>query len=157
MIKVTAETQAAQDDLLKTKIAIDHAVAKSWKNSTQVALRFMKHNGYFDRTGKLTKSMSLRFKTMGFLRIQSQVRADAHYALWVDQPTKPHPIDAKYAPFLVFFWGPPKGPGHVIFAKHVDHPGTRGALFSDNTRKHMLGRFQVSTQQAIDAVLTGAK
>ena len=152
MIRVTAETAAAQEDLVRTRNRVGAAAAKSWANSTKVALRFMQRNGYMDRTGTLTKSMSSDFQSQGFLRFTSEVVADADYALFVDQPTRPHTIVARRAPFLRFFWGPPKGPGAVVFFRKVEHPGTRGALFSDMTRKHMIGRFQVSAQVAIDAV-----
>ena len=152
MIHVTAQTAGAQEDLVRTRNRIAAAGARSWLAATKTALRFMQRNGYFDRTGTLTKSMRYTFVSTGFLQFRSEVIASASYALFVDQPTRPHEIVARRAPFLRFYWGPPKGPGAVVFFKKVQHPGTRGALFSDMTRKHMIGRFQVGTQVAIDAV-----
>lgn len=154
-VQVNVGTSEALRSLKRVQQQIDSSALNSWKNSTEVALRFMKHNGYIDRTGQLTKSMKLgTIKRAGFLSFRSSVRAEAKYALFVDQPTKPHDIVARRAPLLVFFWGPPNGPGHVVGFRKVKHPGTRGALFSDMTAKHMVGRFQVATQVAIDAAIT---
>ena len=154
-VQVKVETdQAVQWLLQRVKPAIDAAVARSWVNSTTVARKFMQNNGYISRTGRLTDSMREGATVRrGFLQYRSDVSANAPYALFVDQPTRPHEIRARRGPFLVFFWGPPKGPGATIFARKVNHPGTRGALFSDMTAKHMVGRFQVSAQVAIDAAL----
>ena len=154
-IRIKVETdQATQWLLQRVKPAIDAAALRSWVDSTTVARKFMQNNGYISRTGRLTESMregpTVR---RGFLQYRSDVSANASYALFVDQPTKAHEIKARRAPFLVFFWGPPKGPGATIFARKVWHPGTRGALFTDMTAKHMVGRFQVSAQVAIDAAL----
>ncbi|MHB1937070.1 MAG: hypothetical protein ACYCOR_10850 [Acidobacteriaceae bacterium] len=44
------------------------------------------------------------------------------YAQYVIQGTVPHPIDAKNAPELVFFW---EKIGAVFHGPHVNHPGTR--------------------------------
>ncbi len=154
-VRVEVETEAAVQWLLQSaKHGIDAAVARSWQQSTSVAHKFMRNNGYISRTGRLTDSMREgRTIRRGFLEYQSDVSANSSYSLYVDQPTMPHEIRARRAPFLVFFWGPPKGPGHTVFFRKVNHPGTRGALFSDMTAKHMVGRFQVSTQVAIDAAI----
>jgi len=155
-VKVDIGARATLRDLQKIKKAIDAAAFKSWSRSTRAALMFMKRNGYFDRTGELTRSMRQESTRTGYLRFKSKVSANARYALWVDQPTRAHDIVARRAPFLVFFWAAPKGPNQVVFFRKVRHPGTRGALFSDMTRKHMVGRFQVSTQVAVDAAITRA-
>lgn len=36
--------------------------------------------------------------------------------------TKPHVIQGN--PLLVFHWGPPKGPGKVVYFRKVNHPGS---------------------------------
>ncbi len=44
------------------------------------------------------------------------------YAKYVITGTVPHPIDAKNAPELVFFW---EKIGGIFHGPHVNHPGTR--------------------------------
>jgi len=62
----------------------------------------------------------------------SSVRATARvenarpYAAAVHMGAKPHPIVAKNAPFLVFFW--PKV-GHVVHFRRVNHPGNKPMPF----------------------------
>ena len=66
---------------------------------------------------------------------------------WVDAGTKPHGIDAKNAPFLVFGWPsrPKTRPGstesgeswtgpNVARLTHVDHPGTEPRKFGEQIR-----------------------
>jgi hypothetical protein len=54
--------------------------------------------------------------------IQFDAGSDVDYTLFVDQGTKPHPIRAKNAPMLVFYW--PKV-GRVVHFKSVKHPGNK--------------------------------
>ena len=152
-VRVDIKAGNALRDLRNLKAAIDKAAYKAWVDTTREALTFMKRNGYFDRTGLLTRSMKSETVRSGYLGFRSMLSANATYALWVDQPTRAHDIDARRAPFLVFFWPAPKGPNAVVFFKHVRHPGTKGAMFSNKTSKRMFGRFRASTQGAVDATV----
>jgi hypothetical protein len=58
--------------------------------------------------------------------IQFDAGSDVDYTLFVDQGTKPHPIHAKNAPYLVFYW--PKV-GRVVAFKSVQHPGNKPYKF----------------------------
>lgn len=46
----------------------------------------------------------------------------APQAEWTDQGTQSHWIEGD--PLLVFYWGPPNGPGKTMFLARVFHPGT---------------------------------
>lgn len=53
------------------------------------------------------------------------VRADKPYALYVDQGTKPHVILPRFKKFLA--WRDPSG--KWVYAKRVNHPGTKPTHF----------------------------
>lgn len=50
------------------------------------------------------------------------------YGLFVDQPTAPHVIRPNISKFLRFTIG-----GQVIYAREVQHPGTKGKFFIQRT------------------------
>lgn len=54
------------------------------------------------------------------------VVCDAPYALFVHEGTRPHPIVARRAPLLVFYW---ERVGAVVAFPRVNHPGTRAQPF----------------------------
>jgi hypothetical protein len=65
--------------------------------------------------------------------------------IWTSRGTSPHPIEPKNAPVLVFpsvytpkttprgpsYGGPGTSSGELVFAAHVDHPGTRPRHFEE--------------------------
>jgi hypothetical protein len=53
----------------------------------------------------------------------------------VDQGTKPHPIHAKNAPFLTFYW--PKV-GRIVHFKSVKHPGNKPYEFLEKGLKRAM-------------------
>ena len=151
---VVARVQGSEfrRDFIGTKHRIDAGAFAEWQRATLTALTFMRRNGYRDRTGVLSASMRSDVQYEGPLRYRSRVGAYAKYALFVDQPTRAHEIRARRAPNLVFWW---EKMGVLFVGKRVMHPGTKGALFSEMTAKHMIGRFQVGTQVAVDRAVGG--
>jgi hypothetical protein len=93
------------------------------------------------------------------------------YWTWTSRGTKPHSIDAKNAPFLVFPYGgpgqapktrPPRGsgrsfggPGVTKWArvKHVDHPGTKARLFEEQIMKEYAPKFRRLVRKTIDDLI----
>lgn len=54
------------------------------------------------------------------------------YAAPIDKGAGPHPIAARRAPYLVFFW--PRV-GHVVRFRKVRHPGNRAFRFGHHAQK----------------------
>lgn len=80
------------------------------------------------KTGNLGRSIQedpIRFT--GPFRVETGVTATANYAKFVHDGTRPHVIRPKNARFLVFEAG-----GRTVFAKSVNHPGTRARPFLRN-------------------------
>lgn len=77
-------------------------------------------HAYTDRTGNLTRSIRPKFEPRREDLIEGQLLAEAKYASFVEGGTRPHPIKARNAPFLVFRWN-----GHLVRKKRVNHPGTK--------------------------------
>jgi len=93
------------------------------------------------------------------------------YWIWTSRGTKPHPIDAKNAPFLIFPYGGPGqapktrtprgsggsfgGPGVTKWAKvtHVDHPGTKARLFEEQIMKEYAPKFRHLIRVTLDRLL----
>jgi hypothetical protein len=58
--------------------------------------------------------------------------------LWHHEGTKPHPIRARRAPFLVFFWAKV---GRVVKFRSVNHPGTKPNRFLTDGLKALRARY----------------
>jgi len=88
---------------------------------------------------------------------------------YVSRGTRPHPIDAKNAPFLVFPYGGPGqsaktslapgagrvfgGPGGTTkwaSVKHVDHPGSKGRHFEERIAKEYGPKFRKLVRKTIE-------
>jgi len=84
---------------------------------------------------------SIKFARLGPLRCEVYLDyfgpKGEPLGLWFEEGTKPHPIVAKYAPFLYFFW--PKLKKYVSF-KRVNHPGTKGLHIMRNGAKFGMPR-----------------
>ena len=111
----------------------------------------MNQHNYQNRTGRLTASMSARTARTGGMGFVSIVEIKAPYALWVDEPTKPHVIEAKNATYLRF-----KVRGSWVMTKRVHHPGTRGAWFSLRAWTFYSNVCSTRFQRAVDSAITGA-
>lgn len=72
-----------------------------------------------EKTGKLKASVTHRHDANG-----GEITIGANYALFVHEPTKPHKIMGR--PILAFAHG-----GTTVFARYVNHPGTKGNPFID--------------------------
>ncbi|MBI3654066.1 MAG: hypothetical protein HY231_23800 [Acidobacteria bacterium] len=69
---------------------------------------------------------------------------------YVEEKTKPHVIQAKNKKSLAF-----KGKGGMVFAKKVNHPGTKGKHSFLHAWEFVQAVFQPSCQQAVDAAFEG--
>jgi hypothetical protein len=86
------------------------------------------------KTGTMAAGMHYKKGTWS-RGIQFDAGSDVDYTLFVDQGTKPHPIHAKNAPYLVFYW--PKV-GRVVHFKSVNHPGNKPYRFLEEGLKRAL-------------------
>lgn len=121
----------------------------AWLRATQDAKESQHQHGYQNRTGKLTASMSGKANRKGPFNWTSQVKTTASYALWVDEKTDAHPIEAKNGKMLRWYVN-----GQPVFRRRVWHPGTKGAGFS--TVAALTFAFQAPdyVQRAFDAVVS---
>lgn len=79
-------------------------------------------------TGDLYSSIQGRYQVSPD-RVVMDFTAEAPYAQYVVEGTRPHPIRARNARALSFYW--PKLGGQAFF-KSVQHPGTRANPFWDD-------------------------
>ena len=80
------------------------------------------------KTGKLMASLHVIKKTMS-KGIAFDAGSTVHYALFMEEGTRPHKISAKGGGYLKFFW--PKV-GKVVYFHSVNHPGTKPYHFLIN-------------------------
>lgn len=79
-------------------------------------------------TGNLRRSIDPSPpRLVGPGRASGSVEATAEYALYVHEGTRPHVIRPRNAAALHFHWK-----GREVFAKSVQHPGTRARPFLRN-------------------------
>lgn len=94
--------------------SVSHAIAVAAARVLQMAKQRVPV-----KTGKLQRSIRSRVS-----KTTATVSANAPYASFVENGTKPHTITAKGGGFLRF-----RVNGRVIFKRSVRHPGTRGKQF----------------------------
>jgi hypothetical protein len=82
--------------------------------------------------GGLQGATKARFISASGARLVARVYNDRPYAAAVHFGARPHPIVARRAKFLRFFW--PKV-GHVVFFRRVNHPGNKSMPFLETPRR----------------------
>lgn len=83
------------------------------------------HPGFRPRSGALqreTRAKFIRTRTGGIVRAQNPKK----YAASIDSGARAHPIYARRAPLLRFYW---KKKGRWVSTKKVNHPGNRPYKF----------------------------
>lgn len=97
------------------------------------------------KTGKLRRTLRILARGDGFVVAFAQP-----YAGFVEFGTRPHMIFPRKAKALRFVVG-----GRVVFAKHVRHPGTKGAHMVERTLHEegprMLALFRREVMRAMEA------
>ncbi len=113
---------------LKEEPEREARVLSLWKDEgSEETMKFMRRLVPI-KTGFLRESIARRQTPKGFL-----VYATAEYSPFVDHGTRSHWIFAKNA-FVLRWFGPW---GNPIFAKQVQHPGTKGVHFVERTKEAM--------------------
>lgn len=121
MITNLAQVRAAHARLLRGH---DTAVADELDAAGDFAAQHARQHAKFrDRTGRLRDSTKHRVR-MGRYRSRVRLRWRRRYALFVEAGTRPHVIRAKRKKYLRFV-----SRGRLVFAKQVNHPGTRPYKF----------------------------
>jgi hypothetical protein len=81
------------------------------------------------RPGTLRDSIVVRLARGGPQGVSAIVGSEDPIALWHHEGTVPHVIVPRRRRWLVFYW---RRVGAVVFAKRVNHPGTRPNRFLTN-------------------------
>jgi len=84
------------------------------------------------RTGRLRSSIRAEPPRIFSLRGSVKVGSDLEYAGWVNDGTAPHVIRPRNRQVLKFTVG-----GRTVFAKVVNHPGTRANPFLDRALREV--------------------
>lgn len=84
------------------------------------------------RTGRLRSSIRAEPPRIFSLRGSVKVGSDLEYAAFVNDGTRPHTIRPRTKQVLRFQVG-----GRVVFAKVVNHPGTRANPFLDRALREV--------------------
>lgn len=145
------ETRGFVAWLDKVEQRLENAALAEASTLADLAKAEMNQHGYQNRTGRLTSSMVARTARTGGMGFLSIIEIKAPYALWVDEPTKPHVIEARNALWLRF-----KVRGQWVFRKRVYHPGTRGAWFSLRAWTFYNNVCSNRFQRAVDSAIQGA-
>lgn len=120
-----SEVEAACHEYEKQLVRVVHQAVES---AVEAGVReATTRRRYQDRTGMLTQTAEGRVLIRLADGAVGEMRWPRRYASYVDAGTRPHPIDARRKPNLVFYW--PKI-GGVFVGKHVNHPGTRPTGFA---------------------------
>lgn len=94
--------------------------------TTEAAIIYAKTSSlYKKRTGALHQSLRSRVSSAS-----AQVSADGGHAHFVENGTRPHPIEAKNARVLRFVMN-----GEVVFRQRVYHPGTEPRPFMKEAQR----------------------
>lgn len=83
-------------------------------------------------TGRLRASIRGEARRTWTLRPEFRIWSDVEYAAMVNDGTRPHQIRPKNASVLRFVVG-----GRVVFARVVNHPGTRARPYLDRALREI--------------------
>lgn len=148
-LKITIQDERGLSDLFKRAPAF---AAKEYRNSLErVAVTVVSSaqrkapvgKGY-SHGGNLRQSIGYKPNGLsGFL-----VYVNSSYGLYVDQGTRPHVIVPKRSKFLAF-----QKNGEWVFAKRVQHPGTRPTHFFTDAVTEGQSFADAEMQRAMDKVV----
>lgn len=85
-------------------------------------------------TGRLRSSGKIVYSSFFGFRPKATIIFDVDYAAFVNDGTRPHIIRPRTAKALRFTVG-----GRVVYAKVVNHPGTRAKPFLDRALREVIG------------------
>lgn len=108
-----------------SKQAINIDLKRAVTTGAKAAVVKAKQGTFKDQTGFLRSSINgseIGWTSQGYWW---QFFSPAPYSVFVEYPTKRHPIDPIKGKWL--HWERPQGDHH--FARHVEHPGTRGYFY----------------------------
>ena len=102
---------------------------------------------YINRTGKMSASVQYTPSEMG-----GKVTASAKHAKFLDEGTKPHRILPRRAKMLRFV----SRSGSIVFARGVNHPGTKAINFSGKESEFVSVAFEDRMDRAAEEVVRRA-
>lgn len=86
-------------------------------------------------TGRLRSSGSIQYSGFFTFRPKATIVFNVEYAQMVNDGTRPHVIRPKNKQVLKFQMG-----GRTVYAKYVNHPGTKAKPFLDRAVREVMGR-----------------
>ncbi len=125
-IRVRIRDTKMQDYLYTAPIR-NRKMFEHWqREGSEETRRVMRSLAPLGKTFQLRESIISKFTPKGFTTYP-----DVYYAKYVEEGTKPHTILPRHTQALRWFgpWGAP------IFAKRVEHPGTKPTHFIKRTRE----------------------
>ena len=115
------------------------------------------HHKFKTRSGKLESSIGWRALVKDGPSPLSEFFADAAHALYVEEDTKPHPIDPKPGNRTgMMWWNDPWPDGPLVHATHVNHPGTTGEHFMATAARAADATTQVILEVGVDVACAKA-
>ena len=170
---VVFDTAAFEKEFTALRAELHDESRQEWVETGNEAVRWMRGNGYREHSGELSRSMISNPSERGYCDFASEISAQASYALWVNNPTRPHVIEAKRGRVDVNIRKGKDGKlvaktktrsdgarmlrwyvnGRPVFARRVRHPGTKGAYFLERMWTHFEDVYPSNMQQAMDRVI----
>jgi hypothetical protein len=103
------------------------------------------------RTGRLKDSLTYR-KRLGLTGVALEFGSNVPYAGYVEEGTPPHIIQPRNASVLRFTM---RG-GETVYARSVNHPGTRANPYARRAVEQMLPFLELAFQEIIEEQFRGA-
>lgn len=121
-----------RDGLRRLGERFARAATEGLRHVAEVAQSQARNSGKFRNvTGRLYRSIVVVQRS----RFRVSVEARAPYAKWVEEGTQPHVIEPVRRKALRFFVN-----GSLVFARRVNHPGSRPRYFMRDARTFVEGR-----------------
>lgn len=121
MLHVSVDLSSFRQQARRTVDALQDAALHAPRVAAQEGAAEAQKVGQFkDRTGRLRSGIVARFVRGSESSVTWQILSRAPYSKFVEQGTRPHVILPRNAKALRFVIN-----GQVIFAKKVNHPGSR--------------------------------
>jgi len=105
------------------------------------------NTGYRNRTGTLTEATQYKVvRTPGGKITRIKLFNRTPYAAAIDKGARPHVIEARRAPYLVFYWSKMS---RWMRVRRVNHPGNKPYKFLSNATLHAFEDLRTNLQKKL--------
>lgn len=130
---------------------VRYAINNTLRTARDIVRGRVKKNRKGKHTARLFETVNLQAATISTL--SGDLSTDNAIWKWFEEDTDPHVIKPTKPKGVLAFT--PKGSTQVVFAKKVNHPGTKGHHYWEEAREFVDDVYPIALGMAVNAALAG--